>query len=141
MVASPGIRLIRFTTQAERGPVADRLLTWRVVADRLVIDRLPGRVLRLAADEALVIGGDEIVVDDPDAIVVRDTGWVYLAVSEGRALDLIAAHASWQPPPERPSFAQGMLAGLPAKVYLAGDESKLIVAAAFAHELEERLGE
>jgi hypothetical protein len=34
-----------------------------------------------------------------------------------------------------------MLGGLPAKVYLAGDDSMIIVAAPYEHELEERLGQ
>ena len=128
------------TTRREDVPVVERLSGWRVVADPSSLDELGGRVRRLAPDDALILGDSIIEVADADAIVERDSGWASLSMSEERALDLIAAHASWQVPPERPIFLQGMLAGLPAKVYLNGADSMIIVAAPFGHELEERLG-
>lgn len=132
--------LILSTTLRESAPVAERLSAWRVVAKPAAIDRLSGIVLRLASDDALVVGVLGVEIGDPEAIVEPDTGWVFLELSEERALELIAAGASWRPPAERPAFAQGMLAGLPAKIYLNGARSLVIVAAPFEHELEERLG-
>ncbi|HJU52720.1 MAG TPA: hypothetical protein VJ815_10345 [Acidimicrobiia bacterium] len=116
------------------------LTGWRVVADPASLDELKGMTLRFAPDDALVLGEVEVAVGDPEAIVERDSGWVALRVIEGRALDLIATHALWRVPPGRPMLVQGLLAGLPAKVYLDGSESMIIVAAPFGHELEERLG-
>ncbi|MGH8958428.1 MAG: hypothetical protein ACRDVK_07105 [Acidimicrobiia bacterium] len=120
--------------------MVERVTAWRVVAHPASIDELGGLVLRLAPDDALVLSGTELVVGDPDAIVELDTGWVSLGMAEERVLELVAVSASWQAPNERPAFAQGMLAGLPAKVYLDGSDSLIMVPAPFGHELEERLG-
>lgn len=120
--------------------MAERVAGWRVVGDPSSLDGLAGTVLRFAPDDVLVLGEDKVVISDPHAIVERDTGWVSLQMTEERALDLIAAHASWQAPLERPVLAQGMVAGLPVKVYLDGNQSMIIIAAPFGHELEERLG-
>lgn len=93
-----------------------------------------GLLLRLAPDDALVISG-EIEVDDPHAIIARDTGWVALSAGEHRLRSMLARLCAFDP---RPGLNQGMVAGLPAKVWLDGDRSIIIVAAAFCAELEER---
>jgi hypothetical protein len=138
--------------------VVEGLTGWRVVADPASLDEISGTVpvsspsggrageagrgvlLRFAPDDALVLGEKEVAVSDPHAIVERDTGWAALQMTEERALDLIAAHASWQASLDRPVLLQGMVAGLPVKVYLDGEQSMIIIAAPFGHELEDRLG-
>lgn len=130
---------IRSTTPRGCELVADRLPVWRVVAAPEAIDQLSGSVLRIAPDDALVLEVDGVKVDDPEAIVEPDAGWVKMSMSEERAIELISVHASWRPPSERPVLAQGMLGGLPAKVYLDGEATMIIVAAPFESELEERL--
>jgi hypothetical protein len=132
--------LIPFTILQESAPVLEGLAGWRVVGEPASLDQLGGTVLRFAPDDALVLGSNEIVVSDPDAIVERDTGWVSSQMTEERVLDLISTHASWQAPLERPVLVQGMVAGLAVKVYLDGNQSMIIIAAPFGHELEERLG-
>lgn len=119
----------------------ERLIGWRVVADPASLDELEDVSLRFAPDDAMVLGEAEVAVNDPHAIVERDTGWVSLPVTEQRALDLIASHASWEVSRDRPVLEQGMVAGLPVKVYLDGNQSMFIIAAPFGHELEERLGQ
>jgi hypothetical protein len=89
----------------------------------------------LAPDDALVIGG-EIEVDDPHAIVLPDGGWVGWRLSESALRNVIEALAAFSP---EPGLNQGMIAGLPAKAWIAGDNSMVIVPAAFGAELEERL--
>jgi hypothetical protein len=124
-------------------PAAEILRGRRVVATPDAIDgaELPvdAVLLRIAADDALVIGDGPIALSDDHAIIEPDTGWWALRISEARALTILAHHAAWEPPPDRPVLAQGMVAGLAAKVYLDGDRSMLIVATPFAVELEERL--
>ncbi len=144
--------LIPSTTLPASAPVVEGLAGWRVVADPASLDELSGTlpvpppsagrgvVLRFAPDDALVLGENEVVVTDPHAIVERDTGWVSIQMTEEHALDLIATHALWPAPPERPVLVQGMLAGLSVKVYLDGNQSMIITAAPFGLELEERLG-
>jgi hypothetical protein len=105
----------------------------RVVAapaalDALAADLLPAvRLLRFAPDEAFVIGvgpGD-IHVDDPDAIVEPESGFV--AVTVDRAL--VARHTDWHLPdavPDRPTEpAQGAIAGVPAQGAIAGVPAKI----------------
>jgi hypothetical protein len=110
------------------------------VADPASLDELEGTALRFAPDDVLVLAEAEVAVNDRHAMVERDTGWVSLPMTEQRALDLIASHASWEVPRDRPALVQGMVAGLPVKVYLDANQSMFIIAAPFGHELEERLG-
>lgn len=128
------------TIPQESAPVAEPLSGWRVVAKPSSVDELRGEVLRFAPDDAFVISDEAVEVSDSHAIVERDRGWVALRLSEEEALVLISIHATWQAPLDRPAFMQGMLAGLPAKVYLNGAASLIVVPAPFAHELDERLG-
>ena len=76
-------------------------------------------------------------IDDPDAIVEDEAGFV------GAWLDPaeIEPHTEWPLPTERPALAQGSIAGVPAKLWLPDDgRAFLLTAAAYAHELETRLG-
>ena len=119
--------------------MAEPFSGWRVVANPSSVDEIGGMVLRFAPDDALVLSDTAIEISDPDAIVERDTGWVSVHLPEEEVLELISVHASWPAPVERPAFTQGMVAGLPAKVYLNGAASLIVVPAPFAHELDERL--
>jgi hypothetical protein len=92
-------------------------------------------MLRFAADDALVVGGD-VTVDDPAAITAHDTGWVALRLSESALFEALAPLCAFE---LRSGLNQGMVAGLPAKVLVEGDESLVIVAAPYAQELMERM--
>jgi hypothetical protein len=115
-----------------------------VVADPATLDALvaamPARHphLRLAPDDLLVVGDIGIVLDDPDAIVEHETGFVAADVD----LAVVARHTEWPIPVERPAFAQGSIAGVPARLSLVRDDGRatLITAAAYADELAARLG-
>lgn len=100
-------------------------------AARLSADAL---LLRLAPDDALVIGGD-VQVDDPFAIVVPDSGWVAWRIGEDQLREVLVRLCAFK---IHPGLNQGMAAGLPAKVWIDGDRTLVIVAAAYAAELEER---
>ena len=125
-------------------PEVEILLGRRVVATPAAIAGAsfpPGAGgLRIAFDDVLVIGDGPIELSDEHAIIEPDSGWCALRVGEDQALAFLASHAAWEPPPTRPVLAQGMVAGLPAKVYLDGPGSMIVVAAPFAAELEDRLG-
>ena len=124
-------------------PAPETLRGRRVVADPAAIATgwFPPAVvlIRIAPDEVLAVGEGSIELSDDHAVVEEDSGWCALRLDEDAALAILAAHAAWEPGPARPTLAQGMLAGLAAKVYLDGPRSMLIVAAPFAAELEARL--
>jgi hypothetical protein len=124
-------------------PAVEILHGRRVVASVSAIDSAVfpegALVLRFAPDDVLVIGDGPIDLADQHEIVEPDHGWSALSLNEDRLLEVLARHAAWAPPSHRPALAQGMIAGLAAKVYLDGERSLIMVAAPFAHELEARL--
>lgn len=85
-----------------------------------------------------MFGSDQPAVDDPDAIIEPETGFV------GGWIDLarVTAHLDWALPIARPSLAQGALAGVPSRLWLtadAPDRAFVVVAGAYAAELTDRL--
>ena len=113
-----------------------------VVADPAALDaaRWSGddvTILRLAPDEAFAIGATDATIDDEHAIVEEESGFV------GGWVDLVdvSPHIEWPIPMDRPVLAQGSIAGVPAKLWLPADDGTgfLVVAAAYADELHERL--
>jgi hypothetical protein len=93
--------------------------------------------LRLAPDDLLLLAAVAPDVADPDAIVVPDAGWAGAWLDSGEAADLLARHADWPLPAS--GLAQGAAAGVPVKVLVRADRTLLLVPAAFAVELAERL--
>ncbi len=123
-------------------PALEPLRGLRVVADPAALDAARWRgadvtVLRFAPDDAFALGAVGVEVDDADAIVEDEVGFVGARL----AIALIAAHVEWSLPTNRPALAQGAVANVPAKVWLAddGDDALLITAAAYADELAGRL--
>jgi hypothetical protein len=124
-------------------PALEPVGGFRVVATPAALDgaRWAGDdvdVLRIASDEALGLGATAVVVDDPDAIIEPEDGFA-VALLEPAAVETIAAHADWPLPTASGELAQGKIAGVPAKV-LAGSPALLVTNAAYADELERRLG-
>jgi hypothetical protein len=120
----------------------------RVIADPAALDgaRWQGddvTVLRFAPDDAFAIGASAVEVDDADAIVESETGFVGAWVS----LEDVLPHIEWSVPDERPALAQGSVVSVPAKLWLPAtddgaphaDTVLLLSAAAYAHELAGRL--
>ena len=103
----------------------------RVVADPAALDaaRWQGTtvtVLRFAPDDAFGLGADGVEVDDPDAIVEDEAGFV----GAWLPIEVVAAHVEWPLPDDRPALAQGAVANVPAKVWLPDDGEVLLVTAA-----------
>ena len=128
-------------------PALEPLVGLRVVADPVALDAArwdpagePTRsivVLRFAPDEAFAVGAEGVTVDDPDAIIEDERGYV----GAWCAFDAIRAQTEWAPPTDRPAFAQGSIAGVPAKVWMPdGGDVLVVVTAAHAAGLAERLG-
>lgn len=113
----------------------------RVVAAPPALDGLewPDGVvaLRLAGDDLFAVGAAKAEL--ADAIVEDERGFVgwWLTLEE---LDgLVLEHVDWALPARWPALAQGLIGGVPAKLWLTNDRVLLFAAAAYAHELEERL--
>ena len=125
-----------------RGP--ERLHAWRVVADPVAVDALDARgarlVLRIAPDDALVLDDGKPAVEDPHAVVVAERGFVGWELGPGELDALAHRHIEWELPAARPGMAQGLVAQVPAKLWLRVDGSALLLCAApLATELQERL--
>jgi hypothetical protein len=133
-------------------PALERLNGLRVVADPGALDaaRWSGAltpagapvgeitVLRFSSDEAFAIGARHVDIDDADALVVEEAGFVGAWCD----LDELWPHLEWPAPDSGPALAQGSIAGVPAKIWSPDDEDYvlLLTAAAYAYELEVRLG-
>lgn len=124
-------------------PVFERVHTTRIVATPAALDaaRWPaGHIaLRTAADEVLITPPlAEPKVADEHAIVLADSsffgGWIEAAL----ALTVLERECEWELPRARPAFAQGMVAGLPLKLWFESERVLVLVAGPFAHELAER---
>jgi hypothetical protein len=115
----------------------------RVVAAPAVLDELAwpdgATALRLASDDLLVIGGTPASVEGATALVEEERGFVGWWLTADELRDRVLPHVEWQLPAERPALAQGMIAGVPAKLWLTDVRALLLCAAPYAHELIERL--
>lgn len=116
----------------------------RVVASPAALDgcRWPSEttVLRLAADEALALTDRPATdLDDPYAIVERETGFAVARLDWAEAARILEHECRWEPPRRRPALAQGAVAEIPVHLWLEQDRVLLVTRSAFAAELEERL--
>ncbi|MEZ5316714.1 MAG: hypothetical protein R2752_04880 [Vicinamibacterales bacterium] len=121
-----------------------RLEATRIVATPAALDaaRWPAGavVLRIAPDEAIVTGAvAPAAIEDPHAIVARETGFVGAWMEAAAAEALLERACAWARPAERPAFAQGLVAGLPVKLWLDVARVLVVAPAAFAHDCEARL--
>ena len=123
-------------------PAPEALRGTRVVAGEAALDALLGAIptsatgLRFAPDEALILGTTGIALDDPDAIVEDEAGFV--AVTVDRAV--VEHHTEWTLPAPG-AVAQGSIAGVPCKLAWSPDGQAWVVThAAYLDELLDRLG-
>lgn len=115
----------------------------RVVAEPAALTRAStpagAVVLRLAPDEALVLGDGPVgVAEDPYALVVSDHGWSAVSLAWVDFDRLVRPHIEWHLHDAR-GLAQGRVAGVPAKLWMTDDGVLLVVATCHAHEVTERL--
>ena len=113
----------------------------RIVASSRALDGL-GTVLvmRIAPDEALVLGSASPAVDDPWAIIEVDTSWFSVRYDPVEASSVFANHASWPPPTALAPFAQGKMAGLPVKALWENGFITVLCSLAYRHDFDERIG-
>ena len=114
----------------------------RIVATPAVLDAATwpagALALRIAPDEVFVTGTVAAdAVADPYAIVVADAGFAGTWLEMAQGLDFLERHCEWRLPDQRPAFAQGMVAGLPMKLWFEPDRVLLLVPAPYLSELAE----
>ncbi len=95
--------------------------------------------LRLAPDEVLMLGSGLPSINDGHAIVLNDTGWTGFRVPAPNAAVFMEQQCEWPLPVE--GFAQGMVAGIAAKVWVTRTEVRFLVPLVVADAFEERLSE
>lgn len=125
-------------------PELKPLLTTHIVAAPSALDAAAwpadARVLRIAADEVLVIPPvAALALDDPHAIQVNDGGYVGVWLPAEKALDFLERTCEWEIPRSRPAFAQGMVAGVATRLWLESEAVLFVVAAPFVIDFQERL--
>jgi hypothetical protein len=122
--------------------VPEPLHALRIVASPEVLDDLAWAddvaALRLAADDLLAIGAASVEVGG-EHVIVDEAGFVGWWLTADEVRDRVVPHVDWPLPTARPALAQGLVAGVPAKLWLTEERALLLCAAAYAHELEERL--
>ena len=113
----------------------------RVVAAPAALDAVtwPDGVapLRLAPDDLFALGA--ATADVPGALVEDERGFVGWWLSLEELHDHLLEHIDWPLPAKRPALAQGLIAGVPARLWLTRERVLLLTNAAYAHELVERL--
>lgn len=95
-------------------------------------------VLRFAPDEAFAIGATGVRIDDPDAITEAEVGYVALMLPVDEFIDFVVPRIEWPAPATRPAFAQGSIAGVPAKLYI--DSTGAATVFVLAAHLDDLLG-
>lgn len=122
-------------------PAVEAFSGLRVVASSAALDDAAwpagATVLRLAADEALVLGANRVDVADPHALVELETGLCGAEMERWVLEEWLEREAEW-PAPDR-GLGQGMAAGLPVKVWMGDERALVLTRGSLAAELEERL--
>jgi hypothetical protein len=97
-------------------------------------------ILRFAPDEAFAIGATGVRLDDPDAITEAEVGYVAMMFPVDEFIDFVLPRIEWPVPATRPAFAQGSIAGVPAKLYIdSTGAATVFILAAYLDDLLARL--
>ena len=131
-------------TLGDAVPVLERFTATRIVAVPEALDaaRWPDGALafRLAPDDVLVTAAvDAAAIGDAHAIVEQESGFSSVWLDRQAAIDFLERECDWELPQQRPAFAQGLVAGLPAKVWFEGNRVLFIVASPFEADFMEAL--
>jgi len=128
-------------------PALEPMHGLRVVADPAAIDRASWRsdrdvtVVRFAPDDAFAVGARSVEIDDEHAIVAEEAGFVGAWLTAEEFQEWVVPRTEWPLPADRPTVAQGSIAGVPSKLWLRATGGALLLApAAFADELAGHLG-
>ncbi len=96
--------------------------------------------LRIAPDELLVTARPDFeVAGDPHVIVERETGLSHVWLDAAAAELFLDRECDWERPGTRPAFAQGEVAGVPARLWCETERTLILTPSPFAAALERRL--
>ena len=110
--------------------------------------------LRFAADEVLLLSSHTSpsitlstlptlptlpTLTDPYAIIEPDAGYAGAWMPLDEAQAIFDHHCEWAFPAAQPTFAQGAIAGIAAKVWVEAERVLILVPAPFVAEFQERL--
>ena len=122
---------------------AESLAATRIVATPAALEAAswpPGTIaMPIAPDEALVIGDIPGDIDDPHAIIEDEGGFVVLRLTRAELDAWMSREAEWTLPRSPTSFSQGMVAGLPVKIWVDGDLAMVLTRVSLRSELAGRL--
>ena len=112
VLKAPGVRVVA-------SPEAIDSADWQHAGEGLDgFEDFEPLILRFAPDEAFAIGATGVRIDDPDAITVAEVGYVAMMFPVDEFIDFVVPRIEWPAPATRPAFAQGCIAGVPAKLYI-----------------------
>ncbi|MFT5241610.1 MAG: hypothetical protein ACI9OU_001301 [Candidatus Promineifilaceae bacterium] len=125
-------------------PELSQVTVTRVVATQAALDAAQwpadALVFRTAPDELFVYPAqDQVALDDAYAIVLRDGGHAGVWLPMNDAMKFLGHECEWELPGHRPAYAQGSVAGIPAKLYFEDERVFLVVFAAYAEEFTDRM--
>lgn len=130
-------------TRTVHVPEPEVLPAQRVVAEPGALDSAnwpsTAVVMRLAPDEVLVVAGSVPPLDDPHALIEPEEGFVGVDSTRADIRAWMSREAEWEIPTSGQCFAQGMVAGLPVKIWVDGDRALVLTRASLRHDLAERL--
>lgn len=120
-----------------------RLTMTRIVGTAVSLDALTlpdeAILLRIAPDEAYIYPPAEVEPADEWAIVKQDSGMAGAWIPAVVIADVLERFCEWEVPTERPVLCQGMVAGLPAKLWLEEEQTLLLVPGSLLAEMEARI--
>ena len=124
-------------------PNFETLHGYRVVAKAAALDAVVtgDLALRLAPDDLFILGPAPDQIDDHFAIVEQEAGFSGIWLTSQQFTDVVLPHIDWTLPADRPALAQGLVANVPAKLWLTDDQVLLFTNSAYAHDLAERIHE
>ncbi len=121
----------------------ERLEMTRIISTKEAINQItvPAKhiLLRIAPDEAYVYPKTAVSLEDEWAIIKTDSGWAGAWIEMDTAVSIFEHTCEWELPSKRPSLAQGLVAGVPSKIWFEEDKVLLLVPASLAAEMEERV--
>lgn len=95
--------------------------------------------MRLAPDDLLLVTAVSMVdVADRHAIIEPEGGFSGAWLEESQ-IPAVQAVCGWEFPRGRPAFAQGLVAGVPAKLLFAGDRTLVLVPTVVVSHFVERV--
>jgi hypothetical protein len=109
VLRAPGVRVVAAPDAIDRA-------TWQDAGPGP--DEFEPLVLRFAPDEAFAVGATGVWIDDPDAIAGPEVGFVAVMYPVDEFTEFVVPRIDWPVPVDRPAFVQGLIAGVPAKLYI-----------------------